>query len=552
MTISGVEEKMESSDSETRFRLFFNKHYRLITMIAIFVMLPGIYLLVYFTGGIKYVYSHSMYIPILLAGIIFGPVWGVVIATVAAILLGPLMPIDTETHVPQEFFNWFYRMLIFVLLGFISGYTSKKLRRNAERIDQLMSHNLATHVPNVNYLRRYPQYLDDVKQAIITILINNYNSIVDVMGTEMYQKLVSTIYADLERQIKGKKLIVQPETNKLWIVKHLTRIKDDASEVVMCLNKTWVIDGIPLYVDFAIGATEAASPDECRSLDCFKGSDTSARYAQLNNLPYIIYDRNLMRRRQEFELLSVFQNAMETNETFLVYQPKMDLKTLKPVGLEALIRWKHPEKGMIMPDVFIPLVEETKLIHPLTDWVMRRALEKILEFSAIGIDVPISVNVSAKNLFDPEFYVRTMRLIEASQIKRHLLEIELTESVLMTNPTESRKILDHFVNSGIKIAIDDFGKGYSSLAYLSQFPIDTIKIDKFFMKQIDTNLTSQHIVKATIQLSKQLGYKVLAEGVEDKEIVEAITNYECDYAQGYYFAKPMANAQIIEWYRDNL
>ena len=230
----------------------------------------------------------------------------------------------------------------------------------------------------------------------------------------------------------------------------------------------------------------------------------------------------------------------------------MDLKTLKPVGLEALIRWNHPERGLIMPDMFIPLVEETKLIHPLTDWVMRRVLEKILEFSAIGIDVPISVNVSAKNLFDPDFYMRTMRLIETSQIKKHLLEIELTESVLMTNPTESRKILEHFVNNGIKIAIDDFGKGYSSLAYLSQFPIDTIKIDKFFMKQIGTNLTSQHIVKATIQLSKQLGYKVLAEGVEDKEIVEAITNYECDYAQGYYFAKPMPNAEIIEWYRDNL
>lgn len=219
----------------------------------------------------------------------------------------------------------------------------------------------------------------------------------------------------------------------------------------------------------------------------------------------------------------------------------------KPVGLEALIRWKHPSQGMIVPDRFIPLIEETRLIHLLTDWVLKKALLKVKELHKKNINTKISINVSAKNLYDPMFFERTIAIIQESKVPPQYIELEITESVLMVDPEESKKMLEKFVKKGLTIALDDFGKGYSSLAYLSQFPIHTIKIDQIFMRQITTNPTVKQIVKSTIDLSKKLGYMVVAEGVEELEEVNVLKELECDIAQGYYFAKPMEEAAVNEW-----
>jgi EAL domain-containing protein (putative c-di-GMP-specific phosphodiesterase class I) len=187
---------------------------------------------------------------------------------------------------------------------------------------------------------------------------------------------------------------------------------------------------------------------------------------------------------------------------------------MKPYGLEALIRWHHPEKGLIMPDSFIPLVEETKLIHLLTDWVLTNTLYKIKAFRALGIEVPISINVSAKNLYDPFFFERVMKNINSSGVDKKLIKFEITESVLMINPEESKNVL--------------------------------------FMQKILINSQVRQIVKSAIQLSKDLGYKVVAEGVETAEVLDVLKEFNCDYAQGYYFAKPIASEEIEDWYRKAL
>ncbi len=220
---------------------------------------------------------------------------------------------------------------------------------------------------------------------------------------------------------------------------------------------------------------------------------------------------------------------------------------MKPYGFESLMRWKHPEKGLIPPDVFISLVEETKLIHQLMDWVLFETLKKIKAMMALGHEYPFSINISGKNLYDPQFFERTMKIIEDSNVPSHLIEFELTESTLMINPEESKKTLKRFVDFGIKISLDDFGSGYSSLAYLAQFPIHYIKIDRFFIQNIMKDQAMSEIVKSTITLSKTLGYKVVVEGVESKDVVELLKEYTCEYAQGYYFAKPMLSSDISDW-----
>ena len=538
---------MKKSKFDEIFK-FVIKYYKIISVVLILLMLPLIYLIVYKTGGIKYVYSHSMYIPILLAGIIIGPKFGVFIALSAGILLGPLMPIDTITNEPQLFINWMYRLIVFVVIGFISGDAFLKIKQSRQKIDELMSFNQETQIPNTNYLKRIPSLLKNEEYSLMTILINNHNNIIDVLGTGVYHSLLNQIYLELHKSLKDRSIIIQSDSNKLWVMKPFLDLTNDAKYVLNLLNKQWVVNDIPLYVDFSIGATLINHAYDLMNLSTFEFSDNSARYAQLNNISYMIHDDAKLRKKSDYALLATFKHALETNQTFLAYQPKIDLKTMKPYGLEALIRWHHPEKGLIMPDSFIPLVEETKLIHLLTDWVLTNTLKKIQEFTASGLEVPISINVSAKNLYDPFFFDRVMKNVNNSGVDKNLIKFEITESVLMINPDESKLVLDKLVENGIQIELDDFGSGYSSLAYLTQFPISTIKIDRFFMQKILTNTQVKQIVKSAIQLSKDLGYKVVAEGVEKMEVVELLKEFGCDYAQGYYFAKPISSDDISNWY----
>lgn len=532
--------------------VFFEKNYRLILLIGILLMLPSIYFFVYYTGGIKYVFSHSMYIPILLAGILFGPRFGILIGLTAGILLGPLMPIDTVTNEPQLFVNWIYRLAIFVSMGLISGYASLRLKRNSIKIKELMSINQETQIPNINYLSQYNALLDYKPQTVMSLVITNHSSIINVLGTDIYHRLMHEIYEDLMTSLPKKSMVIQSDSNKLWIVKPYEDLNMDSRMVLAIVHHPREIDHIPLYVDYALGTSVVTDYHKCQKLSCYQASDASARVAEIRNVPYVVFDDDMMKSRNDYELLAGFSTALLEDQTFLVYQPKIDLVTMKPVGLEALIRWNHPSKGLIFPDTFIPLVEQTKLIHMLTDWVLYKALLKIKEFQEHGITIDISINISAKNLSDITFFDRIVEIIERVDVPKRQLEIEITESVLMINPEESKVLLNKFSAAGIKIAIDDFGKGYSSLAYLSQFPINVIKIDKFFMRQIVDNTTSQKIVKATIDLAKKLGYLVLAEGIEDEQVLKIMKEYQCDLAQGYYFAKPMENSEVIEWYKKHL
>jgi len=516
------------------------------------IALPAIYFLVYYTGGIKYVYSHTMYIPIILSGLLFGPWIGFIVGIIGGLLLGPLMPIDALTGEPQLLINWMYRLLIFLVVGFISGFASKSLRDNVLTIKKLLSHNQETNIPNTNYLKYAQQTVKASKKTIATILVNNHNSIIDVLGEGIYHKLLFALYDDLRSELPHGTIIVQADSNKFWIVKETTTVEADAEEIFKIITKAKVIESVPLYVEYSIGVSNFLNHQNFDSLDNFTQSDICARQAQIRQLNYLIQDNTKQKKRFEYDILMSFNRAIKHDETYLMYQPKIDLHTMKPIGLEALMRWNDPHHGEIGPIVFIPVIEQTRLINELTNWVLITTIKKIKEFCAKGISTVISINISAKNLIDPQFYTRTMQVIDESGINKNLLEFEITESAVMTNPEESRVILTKFAQKGIKIAIDDFGTGYSSLSYLSRFPINTIKIDKYFMKEIITNKSVQKIVKSTIELAKELGYQVLAEGIEEQEASNIVKAYDCDLAQGFYFAQPIKAEDIFAWYEEKL
>lgn len=526
---------------------------KVITLIVVTMSLPLIYWFVYATGGIKFVFSHTMYLPILLSGTILGKKWGVFVAIAGGLLLGPLMPIDTILNEPQLPINYIYRAFMFVLVGFLSGLMADILRKQVKDIHDLFSLNQETSVPNANALLDYADKINPkINLMLVTILLNNAETIIDVVGLQVFHQIIHEIHVSLTNKFDHLAIMVQAGVSKFWFVKPCNDVESDAKLITQVLSQPIILHNVPLYVEFSVGASILHNPRMLKNFEAFSNSDSTARHAQKNNLPYLFYNEDMLKSRSEFELLGMFTESLKAGQMFLMYQPKIDLHTNKPCGLEALIRWNHPEKGMIMPNSFIPLIEESQLIHQLTSWVLNESIQTTSKFKEHGIETSISINVSAKNLFDVSFSKQIIHSIKEAKIKPFQVEVEITETALMANPEESKNHLKRIYDSGVQISLDDFGTGYSSLAYLSTFPLHILKIDRMFISSIEEKPSIFQIVKSTIELAHQLGYLVVAEGVETKEIADKLHSLGCDIAQGFYYAKPMEYEKVLEWYKERI
>ncbi|WP_239649772.1 putative bifunctional diguanylate cyclase/phosphodiesterase [Methylocucumis oryzae] len=245
------------------------------------------------------------------------------------------------------------------------------------------------------------------------------------------------------------------------------------------------------------------------------------------------------------------RRAIERDELMLYYQPKIDMRKKQIIGCEALLRWQHPELGMISPTQFIPIAEDSGLIIELSNWALKAACVQMKQWQERGISLSVAVNISAKQFRQHGFaqYVRTV--LEAMGIAPRLLKLELTESTLLEDVNEALITLSELCLSGIRISIDDFGTGYSSLAYLKKLPISELKIDRSFLKDIPYNQDDMAIINAILALAHSLSLDVVAEGVEHEEQVEFLLKHGCDVAQGFLYSKPIsANAFeefIHEW-----
>lgn len=536
------------------FSLLEIRKNQILPFVGVALVLVGlVYLLVWVTGGIRYAFSHTMYIPIVLTGLLLGRKWGIFIAIVAGIALGPLMPYETTItpFTQQAAINWIFRLVAFTLLGFTSGLVSDDLRKKNATISKLFSINPETNIPNINHLTLVSQdILKPTNYFIASILVNNHEAIIDLLGTDTYLKLLKKIYLRLDTQIKENKIIVQADNNKFWVLQSNIEVRKDAEEILQILKEPLTVDEVPVYVEFSMGIDILWNRTSLNELSSFKQADVSARYAQKNNLNYVVFDQKKFTLMNDFELLGLFSSALKNNETYLVYQPKFDLETLEIVGVEALIRWEHEEKGMIMPDRFVPLVENTQLIHQLTEWVFEQALVKAQELEEHDIELSISINISPKNLLDPFFVQKITDLMKKTIILPKNIEFEITETALMSNPDECKSVLLKLRELGFRISIDDFGKGHSSLSYLMQFPFTTIKLDQYFMQHLSNDISVPHIVEATIDLAHKLGFKVVAEGIEEKEAADILKDLGADYAQGFYFAKPIHQDEILTFIKD--
>jgi EAL domain-containing protein (putative c-di-GMP-specific phosphodiesterase class I) len=243
-------------------------------------------------------------------------------------------------------------------------------------------------------------------------------------------------------------------------------------------------------------------------------------------------------------LQSELGKALREGSLSVAYQPKVRLPRGELVGLEALARWTHPTLGPIPPARFVPLVDNTELIHPFTQHMLRAACEQVVAWKSRGYNVPISVNISANNLLDSGFVDKVQAVLASLALEPGLLELEVTESAVMRHPGTMLKRLREIAALGVRLSIDDFGTGYASLLYLKQLPVHTLKIDRGFVTNLADDAADQRIVRSSIQLAHSFGMTVVAEGVETAGVARELQGYGCDFAQGNYFGHPQTAAEV--------
>ena len=258
---------------------------------------------------------------------------------------------------------------------------------------------------------------------------------------------------------------------------------------------------------------------------------------------------------ERLDLENELQHAIRDNAFKLHYQPKIELSTNTIVGVEALLRWPHAERGWISPTQFIPLAEETGLIVQLGKWVVREACQQIRAWQENGIEgISVAINVSSRQFCHGDLLESVLSIVNETEIRPECLELEITESLLMSDVDETIKALRAFKAAGLRISVDDFGTGYSSLNYLKQFPLDSLKIDRSFVQELHQNRDDAAICAAILAMAKELGLSVVAEGVELEEQLEFLRRHNCDQVQGFLFSQPLAPdlcEELFRTYRDN-
>jgi diguanylate cyclase (GGDEF)-like protein len=332
--------------------------------------------------------------------------------------------------------------------------------------------------------------------------------------------------------------------SKLTAVADIEKV---AKKILSALETPFVIEDVPIVVEASIGAVVA--PEHGTDADILlQHADVAMYHAKETGAGYSLYDpaRDPHNPRR-LALLAELRQAIEGDQLQLYYQPKIALATGTMIGAEALVRWQHPKNGMIPPDQFIRSAENTGLIKPLTHWVLTTALRECAGLLSRGGALHLAVNISARSLHDLRFPNLIGHLLEANGIAPEKIVLEVTESAFMVDLQRTVETLAVLSHMGVQISIDDFGTGFSSLNYIKKLPVNEIKIDKSFVSDMTSNENDLSIVRSIIDLAHNLGLRVVAEGVENKTIMDRLATLGCDYCQGYYVSYPLPAARFMAW-----
>jgi len=447
--------------------------------------------------------------------------------------------------------------------GISRDISSKKIA--AKRIEHLATHDPLTGLPNrnmfsellqqqINNARRYP----DQAFAILFIDLDRFKTVNDNFGHHMGDALLRDIGERISRPLRSSDIVARLGGDEFVVLLHKIKDRHRARKVA-----GWILERLstPIYLkqhEFLISASIGVSifGEDAHDEDTLmKHADTAmyaAKEAGRNNV--CCYSSDLHHHAQEQASLALaLRHALQREELEVYYQPKVELKTGRVTGVEALLRWHHPELGQVSPERFIPIAEDNGLILPISDWVLETGLQQLRDWDEMGLPaLNIAVNLSARQFSDPNLARNVVSKLRQYEIDAHRLELELTESMVVQDPAHAISVMRSIQESGARLALDDFGTGFSSLGQLRHYPIDTLKIDRTFVQELAEDKQDQAISRAIIAMGKTLGLTVVAEGVENEAQVTFLKQHHCDQIQGYHISRPVPQDRFIAWYRQQL
>ena len=450
---------------------------------------------------------------------------------------------------------------VYRIAGVCEDITEKKAAE--ERLSQLAHFDILTGLPNrALYLDRMRQAMTlarrhDRATGVMFLDLDRFKVTNDTLGHSAGDQLLKQVGERLAACIREGDTVGRFGGDEFGIVLADMRSPDDArlvaQKILDVLQSPFELEGHEVFITASVGISlyPADSDDETELMKNADAAMYRAKESGRNRYEFYSSEMNA-RSLQRLNLESNLRRALERGEYLLHYQPKASLATREITGFEALLRWTAGGEKLVSPADFVPLLEDTGLIVPVGEWVIEAACRQLVTWREAGVQpVPIAINLSARQFRDKNLAATIERILRAHEVDPRLIEIELTESSLMVNTDEAVRTLSHLKSLGVRLSIDDFGTGYSSLAYLRRFPLDTLKIDRSFVNDVTTHADVANITRAVIDMSHNLGLKVVAEGVETEAQLAFLDAAGCGEMQGYYFSRPMPAADSLQWLREH-
>ena len=526
-------------------------------ILLILIFIAGSGLLVYATGGIKYVYSHTMYIPIILAAYFFNVPGGILVGVIAGLVLGPLMPLNVETGEMQSTVNWMYRTGIFTILGAITGHIFSLTKKQVKEMRRMMFYDRETGLPNRSHL-----YVDLDKMAkedsresqfaLFVILVDNHAQITRILEMEELNSLNAKVSARLKYVLEDSEKVYQLFPYLLCIVMKADEGEDFCRAIVESiyneLQMPFEINRVPVFLNVSIGIAIEHLQHISSTFFVQKGI-VAALIASEKEMKYWIYKQEEFSAvRNSQMLLGDVSGGIEHNEFELYYQPIVNLVDGKTKGVEALLRWHHRKFGMVPPMSFLPILEHTSLLYSVHDWVLEEAIGQLMEWH--NYSEKMAINLSTRLLLDHSWIQKYENLLKTFMVDPSRIVFEITETAIMKDVDKSNTALSRLKAMGSMVALDDFGTGYSSLEYIQMLPIDYMKIDQRFITNVSNQPKNQKITKTAISLAKSIGVETVAEGIEKQADYDWLVSENCRYGQGFLIGKPMPGEKLAKWIKN--
>lgn len=447
--------------------------------------------------------------------------------------------------------------LLYLAVFRLVARASRDLRRQAATNRHQALYDALTDLPNrALFTDRLEQVVVQAARngtvgAALLLDLDRFKEINDALGHESGDQLLRLIGERVARRLRAQDTVARLGGDEFGVVLPGLAHPHDAivvaEDVAAALEETFEIDGIEIDVRASIGVACTDDSDDAATL--LRHADVAMYVAKRAHSGIEMYSKvHDMFSAERLELASEVRRAIEQRELVLHYQPKIDLRTGRADAVEALVRWQHPTRGLLGPGEFLPVVESTHLIKPLTLYVLDEALQQAHAWNEAGEPVRVAVNLAAAYASDIRLPAQVAALLIQHDVVPDLLEIELTETAVLDDPARAKTVLEALAALGVRLSVDDFGTGYASIAYLTALPISTLKIDQSFILDLAAS-ENLAVTRYSIELARTLGLTTVAEGVEDESSLHTLEDLGCDEAQGFFFARPMPADACGEWIR---